>query len=80
MLTPGQPLFGALFAGLAALPLLALMALTAALTAVAAFVALILARPGAGVELLLQVAEGLIAQPLLLAQGFREPFHRLLTR
>ena len=79
LLATGQPLLGPIFTGGAALPALAFMALAAPLPAVAAFVAVTLARAGAGIELLLQVAEGLIAQPLLLTQRVRQPLHRLLT-
>ncbi len=66
--------------GAIALPLaLAVMALTAPLAAIAALVLLALAGIGAGVELLLQVAERLVAEPLLIAQGVGQPFHRALS-
>ena len=48
---------------------------TATLAATAAFIALVFTCLGAGVELLLQIAERLIAQTLLLAQRLRQAFH-----
>ena len=56
------------------------MLLTAALTAITPLVALTFAGLSARVELFLQVAESLIAKPLLFAQGLGEPLHRLLGR
>ncbi len=53
---------------------LAFVALATALTTIAAFVTLAFTGLSAGIELFLQIAEGLIAQPLLFAQSFGQPF------
>ena len=55
------------------------MALATSLAAIAPFVTLAFTCLCVRVELFLQVAECLIAQPLLLAQSVRKTLHRLLT-
>ena len=61
-----------------ALTALTLMLGALALTAIAPFIALAFASLGIGVELFLQIPEGLIGQALLIAQRLGQAFHRAL--